>query len=198
MDYFQFIVAIYIINIFFGIKLLFYNNINLSNIIYTLILIIIFPFLTPIIYLLNFFDEQFRKYFIKKQFQDNINIPCLNDKSITCHNEIRLFTNGDKLFEDIFTEIKKAKHYIHISFFTFNTDIIGKLFIQKLEEKLKENVEIVILYDPMGSYKMKKKYLKNFKKLGGELIPFIKLYKKYPNINYRNHRKYIIIDNKIA
>lgn len=198
MNLFTLMLAIYFLNFFFGLKLLLHPNINLSNNIFTLILIIIFPFLTPIIYLFVFFDEQARKHFLKKQSLDINNIPNLNDKTLTQHNELTFFTNGEELFEDIFEEIKNAKHYIHISFFTFSTDRIGKLFIKKLEEKLKENVEVIIMYDPLGSYSQRKKYFNNYKKLGGKLIPFVKFKIKYPNLNYRNHRKYIIIDNKIA
>lgn len=193
MELLLIILAIYFINLFFGLKLLFYTNINLANSLYTLILITIFPFLTPFIYLFTIADEYFRKQLIKKRKIDYENIPNIQEKSITDKNKIFFFTNGEQLFTDMLNEIENAKHFIHISFFTFNTDNIGKQFIKKLEAKLRENVEVVILYDKLGSYTQRKKYFQNYKKLGGKLIPFIKSY-----FNYRNHRKYLIIDNKIA
>lgn len=192
------LLAIYFINFFFGLKILLKYNLNLSNLTYTFIAIILFPFLTPFIYLFSFFDEQIRLQLLKKREIDEVNVPSLKQITVTQHNELRVFNNGDLLFDDIFEEIKKAKHYIHISFFTVNTDQIGKTVIKKLEEKLKEGIDVKILYDPMGSYKIKKKYFKNFIRLGGEIIPFVKMKKKFLNINYRNHRKIIIIDNQIA
>ncbi len=193
-----YIIAIYFINIFLAFKILFTSQLNLDNLNYTFILLIIFPFLTPLIYLFISLDERVRKELIKKQKIDEANIPNLNTKSISQHNDLELFCNGDLLFKDMFAEIKNAEHFIHLDFFTFNTDKFGKLMISKLEEKLKENVEVKILYDPLGSYTMKQKYFKNFRKLGGELIPFIKVKKGILNINYRNHRKIMIIDNKIS
>ncbi len=192
------ILAIYFINFFYGLKVLFKCNYNLSNVVYTFVLVIIFPFLTPFVYLFTFFDDQIRIQLVKKKLFDKNNQPDINQISITQHNELSFFSNGDLLFDDIFEEINRAEKYIHLSFFSFNTDQIGKKLIKKLEEKLLQNVEVKILYDPLGSYKIKMKYFKNFKKLGGELVPFLKIKKKYFNINYRNHRKILIIDNKIS
>lgn len=197
-NFFYILLAIYFINFFFGLKILFKQNLNLLNMTYTFLLIIIFPFFTLLIYLLTVFDEQIRRQLIKKRDIDEKHIQNLNQLSITQHNEVRLFNNGDLLFEDMLEEINRAEHFIHISFYTFNTDQIGKLMIEKLEEKLKQHVEVKILYDPLGSFQMKKKYFKNFIKLGGEIISFVKLKRKFLNINYRNHRKIMIIDNKIA
>ncbi|QVK19027.1 cardiolipin synthase [Mycoplasmatota bacterium] len=199
MDHLLYIlIAIYLLNFFFGLKILFKQNINLSNMTYTFLLIIIFPFFTPFIYLLIVSDEQIRRQLIKKREIDEKHIQTVKSITVTQHNEVRLFNNGDLLFEDMFEEIERAEHYIHISFYTFNTDQIGKSIIKKLEEKLKQNVDVKILYDSLGSFQMKKKYFNNFIKLGGEIIPFIKLKRKFLNINYRNHRKIMIIDNKIA
>lgn len=190
------LLSIYFINLFFGLKLLFNYNNNLSNMTYLLIAIIIFPFLTPIIYLIVFFDENNKKTLIKKRIIDENNIPDVNSKTNFFSNDVTIFTKGDDLFTNIFEEIKTAKNFIHISLLTFNTDKIGKKIIGKLEEKLKDGVEIIILYDTLGSYKMKKKIFKKFLELGGQLIPFKSF--KFFNINYRYHRKTIIIDNLVS
>lgn len=198
MDYLYFIMALYFINFFFGLKLLLNNNLNFANMFYTLILIIILPIFTPLIFLFTYLDERIRKKFIKKRTYDISNIPQLKEQETTQHNSLELFTNGELLFENIFEEIEHAQHFIHISFFTFNTDKIGKLFISKLEQKLKQNVNVMILYDPLGSYTMRKKHFKNFLKLGGELVSFVNFKNHFLNLNYRNHRKVLIIDNKIC
>ncbi len=197
-DLLYFFIGIYFINFFFGLKILLKYHLNLSNMTYTFILIIILPIFTPFIFLFTFFDEQVRGQLINKREIDHRNIKNLKTNVITQHNDVRVFSNGDIFFDDLFEEINRAKHFIHISFFTFNTDQIGKLVIKKLEEVLKKNVEVKILYDPLGSYRIKKKYFKNFIKLGGEIIPFLKLNRRFININYRNHRKVVIIDNKIS
>src|SRR5690606_34068987 len=129
-----------------------------------------FPFFTPFIFLFTIIDDHFRKQLIKKRKIDYENIPKLQEKSLTKNNDLTFFTNGEKLFTDMLKEIENAKHFIHLSFFTFNTDNIGKQFIKKLEAKLRENVEVVILYDRLGSFQQRKKYFQNFKKLGGKII----------------------------
>lgn len=199
MEYIYIIFAIYFINLFFGLKLLFTKNYNLSNIIYLLLLVIIFPFLTPFIYIGLFFDESIRKSLVKKRRLDQDTISGINDDSIFEYNDVTIYTNGKNLFEAIFTEIEKAEKYIHISFYTFNTDQIGKKMIEKLTEKLNDHVEVIILYDRLGSFLLKKKYFKNFKKQGGKLIAFMPFFKHlFFNLNYRNHRKTIVIDNKVS
>lgn len=163
---------------------------------YLLITLIIFPFFIPIVYLIDYFDEINKESLVKKRVIDENIIPDVNSKTSFFNNNVSIFIRGDDLFNDIFEEIKNAKNFIHIGFFTFNTDNIGRTFIKKLEEKLTDGVEVVVLYDSIGSYNMKKKLFKRFTELGGQLVPFKKL--KFINLNHRYHRKTIIIDNKVS
>jgi len=136
----------------------------------------------------------------KKRKHDLELYPDINNTSIFMQNEVEIFNEGNKFFDDLFHEIKNAKHYIHLNFFIFNTDDIGRNLIKHLEEKLRQNVKVKILYDKLGSRNLNMKYFKQFKELGGEIEIFTPLFYKpiFINLNYRNHRKIIIIDNKIS
>lgn len=200
MNYIYILIAIYFINFFFGLSLLLKEDVNLLNLIYILILIIMFPFLTPFIYFFHYNDTIIRKKIYKKRLRDDEFLTTINNNPIYEHNELTVFENGKNFLDDLFLEIDNAKKYIHMSIYTFNTDNIGKQLIKKFEKKLKENIEVKILYDKIGSLKLNKKYLKKFEELGGEIKQMLPLYFKpfFLNLNYRNHRKVIIIDNKIS
>jgi cardiolipin synthase len=167
---------------------------------YVLIACILFPFLTPLIFLITANDDGIRKILNKKHGKDLELIKDINDTSFYKKNQIDMFTNGKIFFDDLFKEIENAKDFIHLNFFIFNTNNIGKKLIKLLETKLKQNVEVKVLYDRLGSLGLKKKDFNEYKKLGGELYQFTPLYYKpfFLNINYRNHRKIVIIDNKVS
>lgn len=115
-------------------------------------------------------------------------------------NDVKLFTNGQDKFESLFADIEKAKKHIHIEYYALMDDDIGTSFQKALIKKAREGVEIRIIYDSFGSRKAKKNYYEAYRKAGIETEPFLKL--AFPvltsRINYRNHRKIVIIDGKIG
>lgn len=189
------ILTIYLINFFFGLRLLLYKRINSSLYYHLVLLTLLIPVLTPLFYILNVLDDYTQRKLIKKRKIDLENLPTLSNSKTTSRNDLQFFTNGKKFFDDMFMELNEAKNYIHISFFALNTDEIGKEFFNQLTKCLQRGVQVIILYDQLGSIKIKKKYLNEFRKHGGKLVPFLKI---FTGINYRNHRKVMVIDNKIA
>lgn len=114
--------------------------------------------------------------------------------------ETEVFFDGKELFEDMIETLKDAKKSINIEFYIFKTDDLGSRILKVLEAKAKEGVEVRLLFDSVGSRSADRKKLKKAKELGvkvGEFFPsllrFINL-----NMNFRNHRKIVVIDNKIA
>ncbi|SHE31167.1 cardiolipin synthase [Clostridium fallax] len=143
----------------------------------------------------NYRDSKYLKKYsslIKMNYK-NANAP------YTENNKITPFFDGKILFEDIFSEVKKAKKFIHIEFYIFRTDNLGSEFMDLLIEKAKEGVEVKILVDCLGDG-ISKKYIEKLKSFGGEYAVFFKSFFKYINkrINYRNHRKIIVIDSNVA
>ncbi|BGE82533.1 cardiolipin synthase [Staphylococcus petrasii] len=122
------------------------------------------------------------------------------DAFLTEENKVDLFTDGHKLYDKVIEDIYNAKDYIHVEYYTFELDGLGHRIIDALETKLKEGLEVKILYDDVGSKKVERAKFKHFTSLGGEVEAFFA--SKFPLINFRmnnrNHRKIIVIDGQIG
>lgn len=116
----------------------------------------------------------------------------------TIGNEIDIYVNGEDKFKALLEDIKNAKKYIHIEYYIFRKDFIGAKVIDALEERLAHGVEVRLLVDSMGSYTVTKKKLKKFLELGGQFAIFFPGMLPHVNtrVNYRNHRKIVVIDGE--
>lgn len=115
-------------------------------------------------------------------------------------NEIELFFDGKELFNEILDSLQKAEKSINIQFYIFKNDEIGSKILNILCEKAKSGVEVRLLYDSVGSRSLTRKKLKPAIDAGvktGEFFPAI-LKLLNINMNFRNHRKIVVIDNKIG
>lgn len=115
-------------------------------------------------------------------------------------NQLKLLKNGDATFRAIFESLQKAEHFIHLQYYIFEDGHLAEGLFDLFAEKVKEGVQIRILYDGIGSRSLSKKYIRKLQKAGVEVYSFlpVKFGKFLSSINYRNHRKIIVIDNKIA
>lgn len=112
----------------------------------------------------------------------------------------RFLPTGHQFFDALFQDIEKAVHHIHIQFYIFREDHIGKKMTSLLMQKAAEGVSIKLLVDYIGSFSIDKKTIQRFKKARIDFafsnkpgFPFF-LYR----LNQRNHRKLTIIDGKIG
>lgn len=124
-----------------------------------------------------------------------------NSKAILSeYNDCSFYFNGRETINSLFAEILKAKHSIHLEYFTIRDDQTGEALKAMLINKLKENVEVRIIYDAVGSWRTKRRYWKELIKNGAECYAFSPL--PFPlfssKLNYRDHRKIAIIDGKIS
>lgn len=119
---------------------------------------------------------------------------------ITGNNKVSLLLNGEKKFPKVFDAIENAKDHIHIEYYIFSADEIGCEFIDLLIKKAKEGVKVKFIYDDFGSRDIRKTQVPRLIEAGVDAFPFykIKLIGLANRINYRNHRKIIIIDGKIG
>jgi cardiolipin synthase len=115
-------------------------------------------------------------------------------------NEIKILKNGKETFEAIFKAIEQAEHFIHLQYYIIEKGEILDKLTDLLLKKRKQNIEVRILYDTIGSYYFPKKIKQKLKDAGVKIYPETKLH--YGSflftLNYRNHRKICIIDNKIG
>ena len=114
----------------------------------------------------------------------------------TRENDVKIFFDGKKKFESLIYDIEHAEKFIHIQYYIIRRDNIGEKIIKILEKKAKEGVQVRFLVDSMGSYTITKRSLKEFIKDGGKFEIFFPGILPHINtrINYRNHRKMVIID----
>ncbi|MGM9985898.1 MAG: cardiolipin synthase [Bacillaceae bacterium] len=116
------------------------------------------------------------------------------------YSHLELITVGSSLYKELFADIVRAKHYVHIMFFIINDDDISNRFINLLVEQAKKGIEIRLLVDRIGSHKLSRG---NIHKLTEHGVSFaychpIRLPFLFYSLNQRNHRKITIIDGKIG
>lgn len=116
------------------------------------------------------------------------------------NNETDIYTSGYEFFPALLHEISKAKDHIHITSYIIEDDPLGRLIRDALIEKAHQGIEIRFLYDDVGSWKMKENFFELMREEGIEVHPFMPV--RFPaftsKVNYRNHRKIIVIDGKIG
>lgn len=115
-------------------------------------------------------------------------------------NEVCMYSDGKEFFDALLKSLSKAKRSINIQFYIFKNDDIGTKILNILEEKAKDGVEVRLLYDSVGSRLLNRRVLKKLKAVGGKTGEFFPSWLKFININmnFRNHRKIVVIDNKIG
>ncbi|HWO75958.1 MAG TPA: cardiolipin synthase [Bacillus sp. (in: firmicutes)] len=123
-----------------------------------------------------------------------------NNAVLTQDNSVELFTDGHEKFARLFKDVEAAMDHIHLEYYMIKKDQLGKKLIDLLTKKAKEGVKVRVLYDDVGSRGLTKRFFKEFREAGGEAEVFFPSKFHFFNLrlNYRNHRKLIIIDGKIG
>ena len=121
-----------------------------------------------------------------------------NDAVLTTNNSIKIFTDGKEKFRSLFDDIQNAKDTIHLQYYIFKRDNFRKAIDPTINRKGKEGIKVRILYDDLGSRGTRKRHFKKLIAAGGEVEAFFPSTFALINyrINYRNHRKLVIIDGK--
>lgn len=115
-------------------------------------------------------------------------------------NNVSMYSDGKLFFNELLESLKKAKKSINIEFYIFKNDDIGTKILNVLEEKAKEGVEVRLLYDSVGSRLLNRNVLNKLINEGGKVGEFFPSWLKFININmnFRNHRKIVVIDNNVG
>ena len=219
------IVALYSFTIFTTIFMMLLENRNPVKTIAWIVVLLLFPVAGLIIYI--FFGKSFRKKLLifrrsldkwnakvtlvendpllvksfPVQFRNMAYLALNNSNaSLYVNNQVHIFTNGTDLFDDMFAQIEQAHTYIHIEYYIFLHDDIGTRFSDLLIRKAHEGVKVRLIIDDVGSWLLKKKYVKLLREAGIEVHCFLKVFLPMLNtkVNYRNHRKIVIIDGKVG
>ncbi|MDR1783189.1 MAG: cardiolipin synthase [Dysgonamonadaceae bacterium] len=115
-------------------------------------------------------------------------------------SKIEIITEGKEMFEMMLNDMRKAKHHIHIEFFIFKNDETGYLVREMLMQKAREGVEVRFIYDNVANWWVPNKFYNEMKKCGVQITSLMKLHfpKIASKLNYRNHRKVVVIDGITA
>lgn len=115
-------------------------------------------------------------------------------------NDVQVFTDGYSMYQELFRRIAKAKHHIHLEFYIFENDAVGRLLRDLLIDKAREGVSVRLLYDDVGCWDVNSMFYDEMLCEGIEVRSFLKV--RFPQftskVNYRNHRKLAIIDGKVG
>lgn len=126
-----------------------------------------------------------------------------SDSPLFVDNDITIFNDGTEKFQALKAAIKKAKHHIHLEYYIVKSDAIGNEIKDLLIEKANEGVRVKFILDRVGSIKVKKGYIQELKAAGVDVVqysyflaPLLRMINT--QINYRNHRKIVVIDGRIG
>ena len=119
---------------------------------------------------------------------------------LTDNNDIRIFTDGREKFQALISEMEHARNYIHVQYYIIKNDELWKEIEEVLLRKARQGVEIRVLFDSMGCRGMRHSDWAKLKKAGIKVAEFFPalLGKLQLRINYRNHRKIVVIDGRIG
>jgi cardiolipin synthase len=119
---------------------------------------------------------------------------------VTEGNQVDFYFEGDPAFAAMMDAIRGAKHHIHLLFFIIQPDNLGRQFLELLAAKAKEGVEVRVLYDAMGSHRMRASLLRPLQQAGGRTSVFlpINVLRRRLQINMRNHRKIVVVDGTVG
>lgn len=115
-------------------------------------------------------------------------------------NKLDLLINGEATFEAIFKAISSAQQYLLINFYILKDDRVGKRFKEALIERARAGVKVYLIYDGFGSHSLPRRYVRELQKEGVQCHAFgtNKKWWSRLQINFRNHRKIVVIDGKEA
>ena len=113
---------------------------------------------------------------------------------------VDIMTDGYAFFPELLADIGKAQHHIHIALYIFEEDPLGNLIADALIDKARQGVEVRIIYDDVGCWRVRRGFFERMREEGIDVLPYLPVH--FPTftskVNYRNHRKIIIIDGSVG
>lgn len=119
---------------------------------------------------------------------------------LTNDNDIDIFVDGNEKFDALIEDLRQAQHFIHIQYYIIKNDVLFNRIVEVLAQKAAEGVEVRVLFDAMGCRSVRHSYWRKLNEMGIQTAEFFPaLLRRFQlRINYRNHRKIVVIDNRVA
>ena len=135
-----------------------------------------------------------------KKYRKLINLNLKGNKSLLgVNSEIELFFSGKEALDSMYECISDAKQHIHLQSYIIEDDITGNRYKNLLIKKASEGVEVRVIYDDVGCWNLPATFRKEFTESGVEFLAFapVKWFlSPLSKLNYRNHRKILVVDGK--
>ena len=123
-----------------------------------------------------------------------------NQAHLLYGSSVEYFVTGRDKFQALFRDIDKAADHIHIEYYVWDDDVIGNQLKNLLIKKSAEGVKIRVIVDAVGSWRVKNSFYEQLRSAGIEVEEFMKV--TFPmftsHVNYRNHRKIVVIDGQVG
>ncbi|MDE6534642.1 MAG: cardiolipin synthase [Muribaculaceae bacterium] len=115
-------------------------------------------------------------------------------------NEVDIFSLGTSKFESLAEDLRHARKFINLQYYIFQDDELGREIAAILKERARVGVKVRVIYDHVGSFSVRSDFFKQLKAAGVEAYPFFKVaFLPFASkVNWRNHRKIVIIDGEIG
>lgn len=119
---------------------------------------------------------------------------------LTDDNRLQVYTDGNEKFDALMEDLKKAEHSIHLQYYIIRDDVLFERIKEVLLERAAAGVEVRVLFDAMGCRSVKHSYWKKLQAGGVMTAEFFPAFLRrfHLRMNYRNHRKIVVIDGKIG
>lgn len=118
------------------------------------------------------------------------------------NNRIEVITSGKRKFDALVNDILNARHHIHMEYFYFKKDDGSKRIKELLMQKAREGVKVRFIYENIANIKIAPRYYNEMKQAGVEVVKFtnpkFSLFRLSAQLNYRDHRKIVVIDGNIG
>ena len=156
-------------------------------------------------------DQLTKRSMLEFVEQENLHLPANNKPLINLFtnqnwafpfkdNRVDIFTDGYEFICSLLYNIGKAQHHIHLDTYIFEDDALGYLVADALIDKAEQGVEIRVIYDDVGCWKVKDAFFERMRDTGIDVHAFMPV--RFPaftsKVNYRNHRKLCVIDGKVG
>lgn len=120
---------------------------------------------------------------------------------ITRGNDCELLIDGKQAFPAMYAAIEGATQYILVEFFIIKSDSVGDNLRDLLIKKAKEGVRVYVIYDEIGSRKLRMGYISALREAGVHISPFNgkrSFFRNIVRVNFRNHRKIVVADGRVC
>ncbi len=119
------------------------------------------------------------------------------------HCDMHLLPGGQAKFEALKADIARAKHYIHIEYYKWYNDSIGREMLDALAERASRGVQVRLLYDAFGcsgkAAGVTEEFVSHYRSKGIDMVGFDPM--RFPYVNHalhRLHRKMVVIDGEMV